>query len=320
MAILDVQDLQVRFPVESTWGRRPRAWIKAVDGVSFSLTEGETLGLVGESGCGKTTLGRAVVRLQEPTSGKIIFNGVDLAHMRGAGLRGLRRQFQMVFQNPQGSLNPRLTIGQILAEPLQIHCLASGRAVRRAKIRQLLEDVGMDPESADRYPHQFSGGQRQRIVLARALAVDPRLVVCDEPVSALDVSVQAQIINLLSELQQQRRLSYLFISHDLAVVEHLSHRIMVMYLGRAVELAAAKVVCRSARHPYTQALLSAVPVLDPATRRQRILLSGEMPSPIYPPSGCPFHPRCPVAQSQCRQETPRLREVAPGHWVSCHLA
>jgi len=318
--LLEVKELKVHFPVRHALIRPARQFIKAVDGVSLTLKVGETLGVVGESGCGKTTLGSAVVRLTDATAGRILFDGEDISQMRGAELRARRRKFQLVFQDPYGSLDPRFTAGALVGEGLEIHGLAQDAAARRGRVAELLRAVGLDPDCARRYPHEFSGGQRQRLGIARALAVEPRLIVCDEPVSALDVSVQAQIINLLQDLQQQRGIAFLFIAHDLAVVEHISHRILVMYLGRVVELADAATVIREPKHPYTQALVSAVPVVDPATRRQRIVLSGEVPSPIHPPGGCPFHPRCPIAQMPlCREETPALRQVGAGHRVACHL-
>ena len=320
MALLEVQHLRVHFPVKSGVFARSREHVRAVDGVSFEVAAGETVGLVGESGCGKTTVGRAVVRLLEPTGGTIRFAGEDLTALRGPALRERRRQFQMIFQDPFSSLNPRLTVGESVGEALDIHRLVADAAARRRRIGELLHSVGLDSAAADRYPHEFSGGQRQRIGIARALAVEPRLIVGDEPVSALDVSVQAQVVNLLQELQRERGLAYLFISHDLAVVEHLSHRILVMYLGRIVESGPAKALCREPRHPYTQALISAVPVVDPDSKRKRIVLSGDVPSPINPPAGCPFHPRCPVAESRCRTEVPALREAGAGRQVACHLA
>ena len=320
MSLLEVRHLKVHFPVRRGLFRRTSAWVRAVDDVSFAIAPGETLGLVGESGCGKTSLGRAIVRLVEPTDGNILFDGEDLAQLNGAELRARRRKLQIIFQDPFGSLNPRLTIENSIGEALDIHRLAANASERRERVAALLQSVGLDPSHAQRFPHEFSGGQRQRIGIARALAVEPCLIVCDEPVSALDVSVQAQIINLLQDLQTQRGIAYLFIAHDLAVVEHLSHRVMVMYLGRVMEMADAKTLIREPRHPYTRALISAVPVVDPASKRQRILLAGDVPSPINPPSGCPFHPRCPVAEERCRREVPALREVASGHYAACHLA
>jgi oligopeptide/dipeptide ABC transporter ATP-binding protein len=297
-----------------------REFVKAVDDVSFHIAPGETLGLVGESGCGKTTLGRAIVRLVEPIAGSVSLDGTDVTRMNGAAMRAQRRKLQMIFQDPYGSLNPRMTVEDIVGEALDIHRLAENKSARKERIAELLKAVGLDATYARRYPHEFSGGQRQRIGIARALAVEPRLIVCDEPVSALDVSVQAQIINLLQDLQQQRGLAYLFIAHDLAVVEHISQRVMVMYLGKVVELADAKAIIRAPKHPYTQALISAVPVVDVESKRQRIILPGDVPSPIHPPPGCPFHPRCPIAEERCRVEIPPLREIAPGHFAACHLA
>ncbi len=321
MPLLEVRHLKVHFPVQPGVFRPAQAWVKAVDGVSFSIAPGETLGLVGESGCGKTTLGRAIVRLTAPTAGSVLFEGEDIAKLSGAAWRARRRKLQMIFQDPYGSLNPRTTIEEAIGEALDIHRLAAERAARRARVAELLKAVGLDPAYAQRYPHEFSGGQRQRIGIARALAVEPELIVCDEPVSALDVSVQAQIINLLQDLQQQHGLAYLFIAHDLAVVEHISRRVMVMYLGRVVELADAPGLIRTPKHPYTQALISAVPTVDFKTKRQRIVLLGDVPSPIQPPPGCPFHPRCPLADAgRCRSAAPALRELAPGHWTACHLA
>jgi oligopeptide transport system ATP-binding protein len=318
-ALLDVEQLKVHFPVQQRLFGRATEFVRAVDDVSFSIAPGETVGLVGESGCGKTTLGRAVIKLVEPTAGRIVFEGEDIARLRGGELRQRRRRFQMIFQDPYGSLNPRLTVADTIGEALDIHRLAANATARRERIEALLTDVGLDPTHAHRYPHEFSGGQRQRIGIARALAVEPRLIVCDEPVSALDVSVQAQTINLLQDLQREHGIAYLFVAHDLAVVEHISRRILVMYLGRIVEAGDAHRVCRAPQHPYTQALLSAVPVLDPDAKRQRILLSGDVPSPIHPPSGCPFHPRCPVAEPRCKTERPALRETEPGRFAACHL-
>ena len=320
MKLLEVENLKVHFPVKQGLFSRVKTHVKAVDGVSFTIQPGETLGLVGESGCGKTTLGRAVIRLIDPTDGRILFNGEDVSQMNSGVLRARRRHFQMIFQDPYGSLNPRMTVEQIIGEAIDIHKLASDSNSRRQRIHELLKAVGLDASHAERYPHEFSGGQRQRIGIARALAVEPKLIVCDEPVSALDVSVQAQIINLLQDLQRERGITYLFVAHDLAVVEHISHRVMVMYLGRVVELSTSRVVCRTPKHPYTQALISAVPVVDPDSKKKRIVLPGDVPSPINPPSGCPFHPRCPVAEARCKTDVPALREITPGHWAACHLA
>ena len=320
MPLLEVKNVKVHFPVKHGLFSGVHEFVRAVDGVSFSIEPGETLGLVGESGCGKTTLGRAIVRLVEPTAGSVLLNGEDITLMSGSELRARRRKFQMIFQDPYGSLNPRMTVEQIVGEALDIHKLAGSKQARRKRIAELLEAVGLDPVHAQRYPHEFSGGQRQRIGIARALAVEPELIICDEPVSALDVSVQAQIINLLRDLQQQRGIAYLFIAHDLAVVEHISHRVMVMYLGKIVETADAKTLIREPQHPYTQALISAVPEVDPETKRRRIVLPGDVPSPIHPPPGCPFHPRCPIAEEQCKTEVPAFREVAKNHRAACHLA
>jgi oligopeptide transport system ATP-binding protein len=321
MNLLEVKNLKVHFPVKHGLFSRVKAQVKAVDDVSFAIKPGETLGLVGESGCGKTTLGRAIVKLVEPTSGSILFEGEDIAKLSGAELRKRRRKFQMIFQDPYGSLNPRMTVGQIIGEAIDIHKLAESTSARQKRIVELLRAVGLDPSHAQRYPHEFSGGQRQRIGIARALAVEPKLIVCDEPVSALDVSVQAQIINLLQDLQQKMGIAYLFIAHDLAVVEHISQRVMVMYLGKLVELADARAIISAPKHPYTQALISAVPVVDPDSKRKRIVLPGDVPSPIHPPTGCPFHPRCPIAElPRCATEVPALREITPGHWAACHFA
>jgi oligopeptide transport system ATP-binding protein len=320
MSILEVKNLKVHFPVKQGLFSRVRETVKAVDGVSFNIAPGETLGLVGESGCGKSTLGRAIMRLTEPTHGEIFLDGEDITRMNGSALRSRRRKFQMIFQDPFGSLNPRMTVEQIIGEALDIHGLTDSKSARQKRIFELLKDVGLDPVYAQRYPHEFSGGQRQRIGIARALAVEPKLIICDEPVSALDVSVQAQIINLLGDLQQEHGIAYLFIAHDLAVVEHISRRVMVMYLGKIVETADAKTIIRDPQHPYTQALISAVPEVDPDSKRQRIVLPGDVPSPIHPPSGCPFHPRCPIAEEKCKTEIPAFRDVGNGHFASCHFA
>jgi peptide/nickel transport system ATP-binding protein len=319
--LLEVRNLRVHFPVQTNLLGRARKFLKAVDDVSFIIQPGETLGLVGESGCGKTTLGRATMRLTAPTSGEVFLEGDDLTAMKGRKLRDRRREFQMIFQDPYGSLNPRMSVENIVGEALDVHRLTKDKAGRKARVAELLEKVGLDPTHAARYPHEFSGGQRQRIGIARALAAEPKLIVCDEPVSALDVSVQAQIVNLLRDLQKTHHLSYLFITHDLAVVEHISQRVMVMYLGKVVELAEAKELVLSPAHPYTEALLSAVPSVDPVLKAFRIILGGDLPSPVYPPPGCPFHPRCPLAQfPRCKAELPALREVRPGHLAACHFA
>ena len=318
MPLLDVQNLKVHFPVKGSALSGTSSTVKAVDGVSLSVAAGEAVGLVGESGCGKSALGRSILRLLEPTSGRIFFDGQDITTLGARALRPLRRQFQMIFQDPFHSLNPRMTVGQSIGEALVIHGLGNSEAARQTRVAELLQSVGLTADVADRFPHQFSGGQRQRIGIARALAVEPRLIVCDEPVSALDVSVQAQVINLLQDIQRDRGLAYLFISHDLAVVEHLCQRIVVMYLGRVVESGPAHSIGRNPQHPYTQVLLSAVPTVNPSAKRDRILLSGDVPSPIHPPSGCPFHPRCPVAESRCRTERPEFRTVAHGHEAACH--
>jgi len=320
VSLLEVKNLKVHFPVRHGIFSRVRESVKAVDGVSFRLAPGETLGLVGESGCGKSTLARAILRLVEPTAGEIYLNGKNLTLLRGSALRARRRKFQMIFQDPFGSLNPRMTVEDIVGEALDIHGLTDSASARRKRIVELLQLVGLDAAYAQRYPHEFSGGQRQRIGIARAVAVEPELIVCDEPVSALDVSVQAQIINLLQDLQQQRGMAYLFIAHDLAVVEHISRRVMVMYLGKIVEQAAAKDIIRAPQHPYTQALISAVPEMDADTKKQRIILPGDVPSPIHPPGGCPFHPRCPIAVARCKTDVPLLEESEGRHFAACHLA
>jgi oligopeptide transport system ATP-binding protein len=318
--ILDVRDLKMHFPVTSgIIMQRTVAQIKAVDGISFQVKRGETFGLVGESGCGKTTTGRCILQLYKPTSGQIFFDGVELSSLSNREMRAKRREMQVIFQDPYSSLNPRMTAGNIIGEPLIVHGLVENKAEYRERVAELLQNVGLNPYMADRFPHEFSGGQRQRIGVARALSVSPKFIVADEPVSALDVSIQAQIINLLEELQEQFGLTFLFIAHDLSVVRHISDRVGVMYLGHLVELADRNEIYVNPLHPYTKALLSAVPIPDPVldAQRERVLLTGEVPSPLNPPSGCVFHPRCPIAIDDCNQNTPELREVEPSHWASC---
>ncbi len=319
--LLAVRDLVKHYPITSGFLGRAVGLVRAVDGVSFTIRRGETLGLVGESGCGKTTTGRCILQLERPTSGSVRFDGQELTTLGGRALRAVRRRIQVIFQDPYSSLNPRMTVGDILAEPLHVHRFARGHAEGAARVRALLEQVGLLPQHARRYPHQLSGGQRQRVGVARALALQPALIICDEPVSALDVSIQAQIINLLEDLQRELHLTYLFVAHDLSVVRHISDRVAVMYLGRIVELADRQTLYEAPAHPYTQALLSAVPIPDPAVEaeRERLVLGGEVPSPLHPPAGCVFHPRCPIAVDRCHAEVPPLREIAPGHWAACHL-
>ncbi|MFQ6048388.1 MAG: ABC transporter ATP-binding protein [Phycisphaerae bacterium] len=322
--ILQAHDLRTYFPVRRGVFSRIVGWVRAVDGLSLAVRRGKTLGLVGESGCGKTTVGRTILRLIPATSGRVIFDGIDLFALPRKQLRAIRRQMQIIFQDPIGSLNPRMSVGSIVGEALTVHRIARRRQ-RRDRVAALLERVGLSAADMNRYPHEFSGGQRQRIGIARALALEPRFIVCDEPVSALDVSIQSQILNLLKDLQNQMSLSYLFIAHNLAVVEHFSDDVAVMYLGKIVELASAEQIYRNPKHPYTQALLSAVLEPDPhsSRRQRRVILSGEVPSPIHPPAGCRFHPRCPLAVDRCRIEPPALEpkpDTAPGHLVACHLA
>jgi oligopeptide/dipeptide ABC transporter ATP-binding protein len=317
MSLLEVHDLKKYFPVKKGILSRTIGEVRAVDGISFTLERGETLGVVGESGCGKTTVGRSILRLIEPTSGQVFFNGQDLLQLRGEELRKMRASFQIIFQDPFSSLDPRMSVGEIIGEPLRNHRSGS-RSEIKDRVAHLLNRVGLHPSQMGRYPHEFSGGQRQRIGIARALALNPLAIVCDEPVSALDVSIQAQVINLLMELQEEMNLSYLFIAHDLSVVEHISDRVAVMYLGRIVELASDQALYENPVHPYTQALLSAVPVPDPDIRKQRIILEGDVPSPIHPPTGCAFHPRCPAKRERCSRERPELVNLGNDHYVACH--
>ena len=321
-ALVSVKDMEVYFPVTAgLLVQRKVADVKAVDGVSFSVKKGETLGLVGESGCGKSTTGKAILQLNRPTGGSVEFENTDLTQVKGRSLRQFRRRMQMIFQDPYASLNPRMSVGSIVSEPLTIHGLAKGQ--RKERVEELLQTVGLNPYFSSRYPHEFSGGQRQRIGIARALAVEPEFIVCDEPVSALDVSIQAQIINLLQDLQEEFGLTYLFIAHDLSVVRHISDRVAVMYLGHIMELTDRDSIFENPLHPYTKALLSAVPIPDPALERERerIILTGDVPSPLAPPSGCVFHTRCPIVVDECKTETPEWRNVGTSseeHWVWCH--
>lgn len=314
---LQIKDLTKNFPIKGGFFAREVASVKAVQGVSLDIKQGETLGLVGESGCGKSTLGRCIIRLIEPSAGQILLDGKDVTKAGGEELRALRRTMQIIFQDPYASLNPRMTVGSIIAEPLEIHKLFDSRKDRLDRVKQLIELVGLRPEHVNRYPHEFSGGQRQRIGIARALAVDPKFIVCDEPVSALDVSIQAQVINLLMDLQQRLGLTYLFIAHDLKVVEHISNRVAVMYLGKVVEIADSDELYTNPTHPYTRALLSAIPVPDPRGKDKRIILTGDVPSPIRPPSGCHFHPRCPDVIEECKGTCPSLRTTRPAHDTAC---
>ncbi len=320
--LLEVKNLKMYFPI--TQGiiiQRHVGDVKAVDGLDFFIRRGETLGLVGESGCGKSTTGRAILQLYRPTAGQVLYESSDLCKMKGEPLRKMRRKMQMIFQDPYASLNPRMTVGNIIGEPMEIHNLAKGKE-KQEKVQHLLEIVGLNPYMANRYPHEFSGGQRQRVGVARALAVEPEFIVCDEPISALDVSIQAQIINLLEELQSQFHLTYLFIAHDLSVVRHISDRVAVMYLGKVVELATRDELYFKPMHPYTKALLSAVPIPDPFVegKRERIILTGDVPSPVNPPSGCHFHTRCPIAIDICKQVDPEFKDHGDLHWAACHRA
>jgi len=320
--LLEVRNLVKHFHISGGLFGGREGVVRAVDDVSFTIHRGETLGLVGESGCGKTTTGRCILQLERPTGGQILFEDRDLATLGAEDLRAVRRRMQVIFQDPYSSLNPRMTVGQIITEPLAVHRIVPDPVKREARVQELLGHVGLLPQHARRYPHQLSGGQRQRVGIARALAMEPALIVCDEPVSALDVSIQAQIINLLEDLQREFGLTYLFVAHDLSVVRHISDRVAVMYLGRIVELADRKALYDDPLHPYTRALLSAVPIPDPEleARREHIVLGGEVPSPLHPPSGCVFHPRCPIAIDRCRAAVPELREIKPGHWAACILA
>jgi oligopeptide/dipeptide ABC transporter ATP-binding protein len=318
MSLLEIHNLRKHFPVGDGLFSRNKGMVKAVDGVNLTINEGETLGLVGESGCGKSTLGRTILRLIEPTGGEVIFHGKNLLSLSARELRDTRREMQIIFQDPYASLNPRMRVGDIVGEGLEIHKLAKGKA-KRDRVMELLHQVGLREDHYPRYPHEFSGGQRQRIGIARALAVDPKFIVCDEPVSSLDVSIQAQIINLLQELQEKMHLTYLFISHDLRVVEHISHRVAIMYLGKVVEIARSDTIYRDAKHPYTRALLSAVPIPDTNRKKERVVLEGDVPSPVNPPSGCSFHPRCAYREAICSQAEPPLEFGGDGHGVACHV-
>jgi oligopeptide transport system ATP-binding protein len=319
--LLHVDNLVMHFPIYQGVIRRQVGAVHAVDGVSFDIYKGETLGLVGESGCGKSTTGRAILRLYKPTGGHVFYDGRDLASLSEREMRIMRRKLQIIFQDPYASLNPRMTVTDIVGEPLLVHNVARGKEIRE-RVKELLSLVGLNPAFADRYPHEFSGGQRQRIGVARALALQPDLIICDEPISALDVSIQAQVINLLEDLQEQFGLTYLFIAHDLSMVRHISNRVAVMYLGVIVELAEREELYDHPLHPYSQALLSAVPIPDPIAeeRRHRIILEGDVPSPVNPPSGCRFRTRCPIAESMCAEQKPEWREIKPGHFVACHFS
>jgi oligopeptide transport system ATP-binding protein len=320
--LLEVRDLVKHYPVSSGFLGRQVGLLRAVDGVSFAIRRGETLGLVGESGCGKTTTGRCVLQLERPTSGSVRFEGQELTTLAPAALRAVRRRIQVIFQDPYSSLNPRMTVSQIVGEPLIVHRLVPDAGAQAARVQELLRQVGLLTQHGRRYPHELSGGQRQRVGIARALALEPSLIICDEPVSALDVSIQAQIINLLEDLRRELGLTHLFVAHDLSVVRHISDRVAVMYLGRIVEIADRQALYERPRHPYTKALLSAVPIPDPLVeaQRERVVLGGEVPSPLHPPRGCAFHPRCPIAVEDCHRTRPDLRDLGAGHQAACHLA
>ena len=319
--LLQVQNLKKYFPVSRQLFRTQRRYVIAVDDVSFDVLKGETLGLVGETGCGKTTVARTILQLYRPTSGKVLFDGVDLASLQENDLRKMRSRMQMIFQDPYASLNPRMTVGAIISAPLDVHTALTQKE-KRERVQELLKLVGLNPDFVNRYPHEFSGGQRQRIGIARALALNPDLVICDEPISSLDVSIQAQVVNLLEELQDKLGLTYIFVAHDLSMVRHISDRMVVMYLGKVMELADRNEIYLHPLHPYTRALMSAVPIPDPdkARNRKRIILKGDIPSPLNPPHGCNFNTRCPMAAERCFQEDPEYREIQPGHWVACHFA
>lgn len=316
--LLEVHDLKKHFPIKGGVFSKTIGHVYAVDGISFTLQSGETLGLVGESGCGKSTTGRTILRLIEPTEGSVKFEGQEITDLDKGNMRSLRREMQIIFQDPYASLNPRMTVGSIIGEPLEIHKIAKG-SEKEDQVASLLEKVGLRSEDMRKYPHEFSGGQRQRIGIARALGLNPKLIVCDEPVSALDVSIQAQVINLLEDLQEEFGLSYLFIAHNLNVVEHISNRVAVMYLGKIVELTTDTELYANPQHPYTEALLSAVPVPDPTAEKRRIILQGDVPSSINPPSGCHFHTRCPYKEKICEEEVPEFKDIGSGHWVACHI-
>lgn len=317
--LLEVNNLVKHFPIKGGWFGKPKNFVRAVDGVSFFIRNGETLGLVGESGCGKSTTGRTILRLHEPTAGQVIFDGTDLCTLRSEELRKRRKDLGIIFQDPYSSLNPRMTVGDIIGEPLLVQGMTNVRE-RTERVHAMLEEVGLAPYHYRRFPHEFSGGQRQRIGIARSVIYSPKLIICDEPVSALDVSIQSQVLNLLKDLQIKRNLTYLFIAHNLSVVKHISDRVGVMYLGKIVELASSKDLYANPTHPYTQALLSAIPHADPDIKMDRLRLKGDVPSPVNPPSGCRFHPRCHVAIDRCKQEDPEWREIRPDHFVACHLA